>query len=814
MAFMSPSNLTVEVWPVTDAGQAPENEDFVLVHQPQDDDDLRLSGRLYIVADGEGGGTRGQIASRYAAQKVMHEYYTDNEPDLGLRLRRAIERANGDLYKYAQEQPELVRLGTTLVAAVVRGEQLHVASVGDSRAYLIRDGQIHQITRDHTLVQQLVDEGAISPEEAHEHPRRDVVLRAIGSQPEISVDVFDARLRADDALLLCTDGLTRYIHEDEITRIVATSSPRHAAESLVQKAVDRGGKDNVSAVAALLRAGGPPLETNLPHTWDGTAPSFAAMPTLAVRGDSAPSDETVRAEPLREDETDATAEPPTGLGDTVPAPRFDAGDTVPAPPYGLPADAPRGDRPEPPEAWETRGPAAPEDESVTPPPPTGYNVDPVTGLPPVPHQSGQPRQPYQPRIYQPPAQPATTRAQTQRGVSVGLFAAVGLIALLLTALMVVLLVNPLGWNLPVGGRATEEVPVVAQTEEPTDAPAATEEEAETEEAEPTEEAAAEEPAGEASPTVEPAPPGMTLIESADGTFTRGVPDDEAQVAQDLCVEETAGAGACLLEYFTDSPVESITVSPFYLDQTEVTNEAYAECVAAGVCTPPQNTEFYDDPAFANHPVVYVNHTQATQFCSWRGGRLPTEAEWEKAARWDPETGQSYIWPWGNEWEAGRANTQTAGLGGLAAVGSFARDRSPYGLLDMAGNATEWVQDWYYPDYDTLSNLNPVRSGNQALDEPLRVARGGNFQAIAAFSRGGHRYDINDTSAEAWLGFRCAQDTNVPRPEAETPPAEDATSGEGEGAPTDGTTTTPDAATTPGADETDTTPAAGDPTPTP
>lgn len=125
-----------------------------------------------------------------------------------------------------------------------------------------------------------------------------------------------------------------------------------------------------------------------------------------------------------------------------------------------------------------------------------------------------------------------------------------------------------------------------------------------------------------------------------------------------------------------------------------------------------------------------------------------------------------------------------------------------------------MQDWYYPDYDTLSNLNPVRSGNQALDEPLRVARGGNFQAIAAFSRGGHRYDINDTSAEAWLGFRCAQDTNVPRPEAETPPAEDATSGEGEAAPTDGTTTTPDAATTPGADETDTTPAAGDPTPTP
>lgn len=769
---MSPSNLTVEAWPVTDAGQADENEDFVLVHQPADEDVARFSGSLYIVADGQGGGTRGQIASRYAAERVMYQYYNDNEPDLGLRLRQAIARANSEIYEYAQDQPELVRLGTTLVAAVVRGEQLHVAAVGDSRAYIIRDGKLRQITRDHTLVQQLLDEGAITPEEAREHPRRDVVLRTIGSQPEISADVYDMRLGPDDALLLCTDGLTRYMHEDEITRIVGTSSPRNAAETLVQKAVDRGGKDNVSVVSLLARAGAPPLETNLPHTWDGSEPSFEAMPTMAMRrtpregadteaaaaaaaGAVTPDaslDQTIRSQPVSLDDEGGTppdaTKPvaPVSRGREVPAPRYESS-TEPAPPYGMPG----GDRPEPP-----AGPI--EGAGQGPEPPDGYTFDPVTGLPPVPPGRDEPsRQPYQPRVYQPPSQPEASRRPPQRGVSVGLFAAVGLIAILLTALMIVLLVNPMGWNLPVGG-PVEETPVAEEptieVEEPalvtTNVPAVEATEVATE-------AVTEEAAVDVTPTVENAPEGMVLVDG--GPFTRGVTDEEAEAAQDSCVEETAGEGTCLLEYFTDAqPVESVTVAAFFMDIQEVTNAQYAECVAAGVCSAPQNVEFYDDPAFANHPVVYINYDQAGQYCQWTGGRLPTEAEWEKAARWDETMDTSYTYPWGDNWEAGRANTDAAGLGGLAAVGSFARDRSPYGMLDMAGNATEWVQDWYYPSYEGLGTLNPARLGAQPLTDPLRVGRGGSFQAIAAYSRAGHRYDVSEQTAEAWLGVRCVQDT--------------------------------------------------------
>ena len=796
---MSPANLTVEAWPVTDAGQAEQNEDFVLVHQPEDEDVLRYSGRLYIVADGQGGGMRGQIASRYAAQKVMYEYYNSDEPDLGLRLRQAIVSANADLYQYAQDQPELVRLSTTMVAAVIRGEQMHVASVGDSRAYVIREGRMMQITRDHTLVQQLLDEGAITPEEAREHPRRDVVLRSIGSQPEVNVDVIDFRLRADDGVLLCTDGLTRYLHEDEIERIVATSLPRSAAETLVQKAVDRGAKDNVTVLSALLRAGGPPLESYVPHTWDGTAPSLDEIPTLLMRAaEEAPSregmDETLRAQPIRpEDESDVPADatrratPISREGDTVPAPPYQA-DVQPAPSYHT------GDWPGSEGAMQA--PEAPgEGPESAPAPPSGYTIDPVTGLPPVPHQGTQPRQPYQPRIYQPPAQPGVSRRSPQRGVSVGLFAAVGLIAVLLTALMVVLLVNPMGWDLPVGGRG-DETEVASQPTEAvsTDPAAVAPTDEPTEAAEPTEEPAAE-PTEEAAPTTEAAPEGMVLISSPNG-FLRGVSDEEAQAARDACVEQTAGEGICLLEYFTDAqPVQTITISPFFIDITEVTNQQYAICVAEGVCSAPGNTEFYDDPAFANHPVVYVTYDQAAQYCQWAGKRLPTEAEWEMAARWNVEEQTSYIYPWGNTWEDGRANTLSAQLGGLSAVGAFARDRSPYGVLDMAGNATEWVQDWYYPGYEGLSARNPARTGNPALDEPLRVARGGNYQALTAFSRAGHRYDVNQMSSEPWLGFRCAQDTaatlagEAPTEPADTAPPEDATT------PTDEQNTTPEADTT-------------------
>jgi protein phosphatase len=754
---MSPSKLTVDVWPVTEAGQADENEDYVLFYQPADAEVQRISGSLYVVADGLGGGARGKTASRYAAHKVVSDYYSSSEPDLGLRLREAIAAANTDLRAYAAQRPELVKVGTTLVALVIRGEQVHIASVGDSRAYLVRDGGIQQITRDHTLVQQLIDEGAIGPEEAHDHPRRDVVLRSLGAADEVLVDVYDLRMRPDDSIILCTDGLTRYLYDEEIAEIAASASPRSTAETLVKKALDHGGKDNVTVLAALLRDGAPSSTAGIPHAWDGAPATFDEQPTLATPRPRLPEepaptgDKTIRA---------ARVEQP-GEGMVSPA---------------AAALPPAADRP---------GPPAPVQPASA-----GAMIDPETGLPPIPvGGTEQPAAPagYHPRVYRSQTQPALRRER--RGVSVGAFAAVGVFAVLLTILMVLVLLNPFGWNLPGrGGEAAAVTTEAAPSEQAAAQPTATSAPAAAETTEPAT------PAPTATPTLEvaPAPAGMVLVPG--GSFIRGVSDEEAEAATLACINETTEENniLCYPEYFGDAqPVEEVTLSPFYIDITEVTNLAYGNCVTAGACTAPDNTEFYADPAYAQHPVVYITYDQATQYCEWAGKRLPTEAEWEKAARWDPDTSQSYWYPWGNDWEDGRANTAAAGLGGLSAVQAFSRDLSPMGVLGMAGNASEWVQDWYFDSYTGLGTLNPVRLGTQPLLEPFRVARGGNFESLSPFARSGHRYDVPPDSGASWVGFRCAASVA-----GEETPAPEATPAEGEAAPEGETTPEVEATPTP------------------
>ncbi len=773
--------MTVEAWPVTDSGLADDNEDFVLIHQPTGEAERRFSGSLYVVADGQGGGERGRMASRYAAQKIMHTYYTSDEPDLGLRLREAVGAANADLFAYTKQRPELVKLGATVVAAAVRGEQCHVASVGGCRAYLIRDGAIERVTRDHTLVQQLLDEGAISAEEADDHPRREVILRTLGTEEAISIDVFDLRLNPDDALVICTDGLSSVMHDDEIANVVVNLSPRNAAEMLVQKATDRGGKDNITVITALIRDGAPPVVSELPHTWDGGIPSFDEQPTMAVSRSEAREavDKTIQTRRVEAPANGVkTASAPTYQPEVKPAPTYQGETVVP----DAPATAPPAPEQAPTSMPPTQPSAATMPKPMTVPP--GYAIDPETGLPPVPVQAppqqiGQPAG-YQPRVYQPPSQPSLRTPRRGGGMTIGTFAAIGAGTVVIVLLMVLLLTNPFDWQVPFLGGG-DEIPVgeaapvdVTPTEitVPTPIPA-------------TEPPDAEEPTAEPVPTTAPAPPNMVLVPG--GSFTRGVTEEEATKATLACIDEAEDNTICYPEYFADAtPVEDVTLREFYIDITEVTNEAYADCVLSETCTPPSDTEFFVDVAFAHHPVVYVTYEQAVTYCGWLGKRLPTEAEWEKAARYDPATGASYWYPWGNEFEEGRANTLSAGLGGLSAVEAFARDLSPTGVLGMAGNASEWVQDWYFGSYDGLGTLDPVRIGDQPFDEPFRVVRGGSFQSLSPFARSGHRYDVPEDTGASWVGFRCAQDVNG----AETPAAPVEEEAPAEATPTGETTPIP------------------------
>lgn len=805
---MSPSKLTSEVWPVADAGQAPaDREDGVLVYQPPDPTEAHYSGSLYVIASGLSGGERGELASRYAAQKIMSTYFSSDEPDLGLRLREAVEAANTDLYTYAQQSSELVKVGVVITAVAVRGELMHVAQVGDSRAYLIRDGRIQQITRDHTLVQQLLDEGAIAPDEAPDHPRRDVLLRTLGTQETVTIDISDTRLRPDDALVLCSRALPRGLTDDEIVQVAASKAPRNAAEMLVQKARGQGVKQGMAVVAVLLRDGAPPLATDIPYTWDGQPPSFDSQPTLMMKRTSRKEQRTAapppsqppadapavdRTSPAAQTHQKARQAPePTPVPQAQPAPSYQM-PVQPAPQYG--AQQPTPPSYQAPAPQQPGYPPAPPHQPGYSPysqsaqqqyAPSGYVVDPVTGLPPVPQGQagwGTPQGGgYAPRIYQPPGQPQYR--QPRRGFSIGAFALVGLLAVLLTAAMVLILVNPLGWKLPWAGEVAE-APTATPTAMtlPTSTPPLV-----------TTQPPEVQPTTPAVTVTQSAPTNMVLIDG--GAFLRGVPDTEIETITLPCIDEDTlpGDPNCNREWFSDAqPVEEVTVSPFYIDITETTNRAYAACVAAGVCTAPDRQEFYNDPNYAEHPVVYVTWDQATVYCQWAGKRLPREAEWEKAARWDTQTSQSYIYPWGNTFEPGRANTLSAGLGGTSPVTDFPQDVSPWGVLGMAGNVTEWIQDWYYPEYKGLGTLNPTGPQSGQLNEPVRVARGGSFVNIAAYVRAGHRFSVKPDKSAGWLGFRCVADIAGAAPAVTpTPAATPAASG------TPGTATaTPLAGSTP------------------
>jgi protein phosphatase len=243
------TELMLEMDFATDTGRKRgHNEDYVDFRVPTEPDVMAQSGRLYIVADGMGGGASGEVASEYAVNKVLYEYYRSPEPDLAQRLRDAIGAANSVVFDRGKVRPELRRMTTTIVAAAVRGDRLVVANVGDSRAYVIRSGEIRQVTPDHTLVEKLVAEGSIAPEEAERHPKRNILARSIGKDPDVDPDVFEARLLPGDQVVLCSDGLTRYVSDEEILAVATRTPTEHAVRQLVHLANERGGKDNISVL--------------------------------------------------------------------------------------------------------------------------------------------------------------------------------------------------------------------------------------------------------------------------------------------------------------------------------------------------------------------------------------------------------------------------------------------------------------------------------------------------------------------------------------------------------------------------------------
>lgn len=214
---------------------------------------------LLIVADGMGGAARGELASRLAGGTVATQLtplLLEPQPeDVPTRLSRAIEKANATVLEHATAHPSTEGMGTTLTCALMDRDRLVVAHVGDSRAYLLDQEGIYQITRDHSQVQEMIDGGMLSPALARRHPRRNVITRVVGYYGEVTPDLYELTLAPDDTVLVCCDGLIAHVEDEEIHREVTQApSLQTACDRLVSLANERGGTDNVSLVLAAARA--------------------------------------------------------------------------------------------------------------------------------------------------------------------------------------------------------------------------------------------------------------------------------------------------------------------------------------------------------------------------------------------------------------------------------------------------------------------------------------------------------------------------------------------------------------------------------
>lgn len=219
-------------------------------------------GALLLVADGMGGAAGGEVASRLAVTSVLEALERiwqgadrDGVPEFAERLKDAFIEAHARIQAYAMERPWLRGMGTTMTAAGILNGAAVFAHVGDSRAYLLRDGDLRQITRDQTWVQDMVDAGTMTPMQARTSPRRSLLLQALGTTPGLSVPIFESDLAPRDILLLCSDGLSGVL-DDEVLASVLLGAPdlRNACEILVEKAISGGGPDNITVLLAESRA--------------------------------------------------------------------------------------------------------------------------------------------------------------------------------------------------------------------------------------------------------------------------------------------------------------------------------------------------------------------------------------------------------------------------------------------------------------------------------------------------------------------------------------------------------------------------------
>ncbi|MGH2888011.1 MAG: Stp1/IreP family PP2C-type Ser/Thr phosphatase, partial [Solirubrobacteraceae bacterium] len=253
------------IWRTDTGRQRRDNEDSAFVRAP-----------LFVVADGMGGAQAGEVASALAVEQFQEQL-----PDEGSaeeRLSARIRAANRRIYELSRAEHEHAGMGTTLTAVYVDVDALAVAHVGDSRAYIFRDGELARLTEDHSLVGELVRQGKLTEEQAEEHPQRSIITRALGIEADVEVDTRSYPGRAGDIVLLCSDGLTSMISEDQVTAVLAAEPDLdRAARRLIDAANNSGGRDNITVVLFRLEDVGGDEASHQPTTV-AAAPAEAPTP--------------------------------------------------------------------------------------------------------------------------------------------------------------------------------------------------------------------------------------------------------------------------------------------------------------------------------------------------------------------------------------------------------------------------------------------------------------------------------------------------------------------------------------------------------
>ena len=272
----SPREIIVHVFGRTDVGRTREhNEDSFVVaelttmnatlqpevreHRPGE------RGSLFMVADGMGGAAAGEVASQMATEVVLEEldvswrHSDTTDPDaFALTLRHAVEAANTRIHRYALDHPENRGMGTTTTVAGILGDTLYLCQVGDSRGYLVRNGVAIQVTKDQSLVQRLIDAGELTAEEAELSERRNIILQALGPEPQVKVDLTTQVVRRGDTLVVCSDGMSGQMRPVDIARIVTEQAPdlMNTCKALIDLANENGGPDNITVITARFEGDG------------------------------------------------------------------------------------------------------------------------------------------------------------------------------------------------------------------------------------------------------------------------------------------------------------------------------------------------------------------------------------------------------------------------------------------------------------------------------------------------------------------------------------------------------------------------------